>query len=306
MFVSAKNLSELKVKVGKEKKRNPKGWFFKNKKKEEDYDYSEDYKYGDWYSSTDPETGEIFNEGSGICEERYGRGLEEHETSDGYNRFPEKEVMYCRFYSALSEWLEKEGFKSSDGWKINLFDCQERGKTNRYPMFKMKEDFLDFDLSDKLEVTPRPNPAIYFSNYYDPENHDTDNSWIEYMLSTPYKKDIEWINPNTCKFFVVAKFNRHCLMSQEKYSDLISKYRRVVYSDIDWKYYANEDDYCGISLPDPNSFEGGDELGKLWNVPTWAVWRSQAFKDIHIFTLDDLPDYILDILQEPDLDKYNY
>lgn len=203
------------------------------------------------------------------------------------------------FYLEFFRWLAEEGICDEDGWKICLFDCFDpQSETNeRYPEFREKSNFNEFDLTDRLSRSAKPDPAIYFSDIVLSENPRT--SWVSYWIETEM---IERIDPINCKFFIVAKLDESKLFQEAKYYSYREKVMRTqrqshpIYTNLDWKKIAGF--YSGVSIPNPIVYERGNrpENTEFWTVPTWIIWDSDAILDKEVFTLEDIPSYITSIL----------
>lgn len=266
-----------------EKMSNPRGWFFG---KRDGYRAEPDKSF--WVEE-DPETGEIFVENSYAkkCIEKYYEGILDH-------RRPETEIKFCVFYSMLSDWFRGKGFRSEDGWKLNLFDCENREGKNRYSNFTRKEDFDRFHFEQTSIPMIKPF-GLYFSNIYDIDNDVWKHSWIDYALSTEAGKDnmLKWIDPTGCKFFVLARFDMGRLMSEKDY---VSAVKDKFLKELEWKTFEKR--YDGVSIDDPTRYETGVNVYSMpiWDVPTWVVWDSEAISDIKVFDPSEIPDYIWESL----------
>ena len=194
-----------------------------------------------------------------------------------YSRWEGEEIKLCNFYLKLCSKLREMGYNGDD-WKISLYDCI--GKNRQYGITNQK-DLRSFNFISENQVIQRNKPyGLWFSNFFEYlediqegvlPSGDFIDSWIKWCIENmPH-----WVEPEKCKFIIVAKFDKDKLVNMEDH------HPRGIN---DWPAYSKE--YAGVNggwgYKDQKYPVGG------WDAPSWVAFNPEAFKEVHLIHFSDI------------------
>ena len=226
-------------------------------------------------------------------EEGSARGRETLEFEEDCREYHDDEfkIKLCNFYLHLGKRISDMGYSTSE-YRISLHECREKtevGKSSfRGKTYSMgAENFTEFDfpqLGTNSSYMNRPF-GLWFSNFYKPEDFESDDSWINYCIHR-YPK---WVDPRSCKFILISKINNETTLSlnYRNNEEIFSKYSVISMG-------AKKLDWSKIKKDYPGGFQLLSVVNELHylDVVSYVAWNHVGLEDIRVFDISFFQDLI--------------